>query len=57
MSTTPKLTYSLEDFSALINTRLLVLEELQEARQRYGTLLAVLRQQVDSYRLRETSGK
>ena len=57
MSTTPKLTYSLEDFSALINTRLLVLEEMQEARQRYGTLLAVLRQQVDSYRLRETSGK
>ena len=57
MSTTPKLTYSLEDFSALINTRLLVLEEMQEARQRYGTLLAVLRQQVDSYRLREPSGK
>ena len=57
MSTTPKLTYSLEDFSALINTRLLVLEEMQEARQRYGTLLAVLRQQVDSYRLRETSDK
>ena len=57
MSTTPKITYSVEDFSALINTRLLVLEETQEARQRYGTLLAVLRQQVDSYRLREPLGK
>lgn len=57
VSATPKRTYSVEDFSALINTRLLVLEEMQEARQRYGTLLAVLRQQVDSYRQRKPPGK
>ncbi len=57
MSTTPKRAYSVEDFSELINDRLQQLENRQEARQRYGSLLAVLRQQVDSYRQRRTSGK
>ncbi|WP_460608611.1 hypothetical protein [Hymenobacter terrigena] len=57
MSTTPKRTYSVEDFSELINSRLQQLESTQEARQRYGSLLAVLRQQVDSYRMRKAAGK
>lgn len=57
MSTTPKRVYSVEDFSELINSRLQQLESTQEARQRYGSLLAVLRQQVDSYRQRLASGK
>lgn len=57
MTTAPKRTYSVEDFSDLINTRLQRLESTQEARQRYGGLLAVLRQQVDSYRKAKTSGK
>ena len=57
MSTAPKRSYSVEDFSDLINSRLQQLEGRQEARQRYGGLLAVLRQQVDSYRLRRTAGK
>lgn len=46
----PKRPYSIEDFSELINSRLLLLEKHQEARQRYGNLLAMLRQQVDAYR-------
>jgi hypothetical protein len=57
VSITPKRAYSVEDFSELINSRLQQLESTHEARQRYGTLLAVLRQQVDSYRQRRTSGK
>lgn len=57
MTTTPKRVYSVEDFSELINSRLQQLESTQEARQRYGSLLAVLRQQVDSYRQRLASGK
>ena len=57
MSSAPKRPYSVEDFSELINARLQQLENRQEARQRYGTLLAVLRQQVDSYRMRRAGGK
>ena len=57
MTTTPKRVYYVEDFSELINSRLQQLESTQEARQRYGSLLAVLRQQVDSYRQRLASGK
>ena len=57
MSATPKRSYSVEDFSELINSRLQQLESTQEARQRYGSLLAVLRQQVDSYRMRRAGGK
>jgi hypothetical protein len=57
VSTAPKRSYSVEDFSDLINTRLQQLEGKQEARQRYGSLLAVLRQQVDSYRQRKAGGK
>jgi hypothetical protein len=53
----PKRTYSVEDFSELINSRLQQLEDTREARQRYGSLLAVLRQQVDSYRMRRAGGK
>jgi hypothetical protein len=57
VSSAPKRPYSVEDFSELINSRLQRLESTQEARQRYGSLLAVLRQQVDSYRMRRASGK
>jgi hypothetical protein len=57
VTTAPKRTYSVEDFSELINTRLQQLESTQEARQRYGSLLTVLRQQVDSYRLSRLAGK
>jgi hypothetical protein len=57
VSSAPKRSYSVEDFSELINSRLQRLESTQEARQRYGSLLVVLRQQVDSYRMRRTSGK
>ena len=53
----PKRTYSVEAFSELINTRLQRLEGTREARQRYGGLLAVLRQQVDSYRLSRPTDK
>jgi hypothetical protein len=52
VSTAPKRSYSVEDFSDLINSRLQIIESQKEAQQRYGTLLAVLRQQVDSYRQR-----
>ena len=48
----PKHSYSVEDFSELIDLRLKKLEKHKEARLRYGSLLAVLRQQVDAYRLR-----
>ncbi|MDQ2793297.1 MAG: hypothetical protein M3Y12_04725 [Bacteroidota bacterium] len=57
MITSPKRPYSVEDFSELINTRLQQLESTQEARQRYGGLLAVLRQQVDSYRRSRPAGR
>ncbi|MBH8556491.1 hypothetical protein [Hymenobacter negativus] len=57
MSTAPKRSYSVEDFSELINSRLQRLEDIEEARQRYGSLLAVLRQQVDSYRMRKGAEK
>jgi len=57
VSTAPKRSYSVEDFSDLINSRLQQLEGRQDARQRYGGLLAVLRQQVDFYRQRRTAGK
>ncbi|WP_210517290.1 hypothetical protein [Hymenobacter terricola] len=57
MSSAPKRSYSVEDFSELINSRLQQLEGTQEARQRYGALLAILRQQVDSYRQRKSAGK
>jgi hypothetical protein len=52
-----KRTYSLEDFSNLMSKNLQALERKPEARQRYGTLLAVLRQQVDSYRSKKAGGK
>ena len=57
MINAPKRPYSVEDFSELINSRLQQLEETREARQRYGSLLAVLRHQVDSYRMRRAAGK
>ncbi|MGY3087768.1 hypothetical protein ACVWYF_000794 [Hymenobacter sp. UYAg731] len=57
MSSAPKRSYSVEDFSELISSRIQQLESTQEARQRYGSLLAVLRQQVDSYRMRRAGGK
>lgn len=53
VSTAPKRAYSVEDFSALITARLRRLESQQDARQRYGSLLAVLRQQVDANRQRK----
>jgi hypothetical protein len=52
VTTTPKRCYSVEDFSDLINSRLQKLERRKEAQQQYGSLLAVLRQQIDSYRQR-----
>ena len=55
--TAPKRTYSIEDFSDLINARLRQLEGRQEARQRYGGLLTVLRQQIDAYRRCKASEK
>ena len=57
MNTAPKRTYSVEDFSELINARLQQLESTREARKRYGSLLAVLRQQVDSYRQSRPAGR
>ena len=57
MSAAPKRSYSVEDFSDLINSGLLKLEKKREAQQRYGSLLAVLREQVDSYRLGRRPGK
>jgi hypothetical protein len=57
VSAAPKRSYSVEDFSDLINTRLQKLEGKREAQQRYGSLLAVLRQQIDSYRQRRGLGK
>jgi hypothetical protein len=55
VSTAPKRSYSTEAFSDLMNSRLRQLEGQQEARQRYGTLLAVLRQHVDAYRRQQSS--
>jgi len=57
VTTAPKRSYSTEDFSELISAQLQRLEDHTEARQRYGSLLAVLRQQVDSYRQRQSSRK
>ncbi|WP_201978146.1 hypothetical protein [Hymenobacter rubidus] len=57
MTTAPKRSYTVEDFSDLISSRLKRLEGTKEARQRYGSLLAVLRQQVDSYRQHKAVGK
>ncbi|MBF9221021.1 hypothetical protein [Hymenobacter ruricola] len=57
VSTAPKRSYTVEDFSDLIDSRLLKLESKREAQQRYGSLLAVLRQQVDSYRQRKARGQ
>lgn len=57
MTTAPKRTYSVEDFSELISVHLQQLESIQEARQRYGSLLTVMRQQVDSYRQSRPAGK
>ena len=57
MSAASKRSYSVEDFSDLINSRLQKLEKKREAQLRYGSLLAVLREQVDSYRLRRSAGK
>ncbi|QKG52811.1 hypothetical protein [Hymenobacter sp. BRD67] len=53
MSTQPKRSYSVEEFSELINSRLQRLEQQQDARQHYGSVLAALRQQVDAYRQRK----
>ena len=57
MSRAPKRSYSIEDFSDLISSRLQALEGQQEAQQRYGALLAAMRQQVDSYRRRHSTKK
>jgi hypothetical protein len=57
MPAAPKRAYSVEDFSDLINTRLQKLESKREAQQRYGSLLAVLRAQIDSYRQHRAPGK
>ena len=56
VTTAPKRSYSPEAFSDLMNSQLQRLEGTQEARQRYGALLAVLRQQVDAYRQRKARG-
>ncbi|WP_345235616.1 hypothetical protein [Hymenobacter saemangeumensis] len=56
MTAARKLVYSREDFSDLMNKRLQALESKQEARQRYGTLLSVLRQQIDAYRSKTSAG-
>jgi hypothetical protein len=56
VSSTPKRSYSVEEFSELINVRLEHLEKKPVARQSYAGVLAVLRQQVDAYR-RQKSGK
>ncbi|HEX8658897.1 MAG TPA: hypothetical protein VF690_15235 [Hymenobacter sp.] len=57
MSSAPKRSYSVEDFSDLISVRLQALEGQQEAQQRYGTLLAAMRRQVDTYRQRHPTKK
>ncbi len=56
MPAAPKRAYSVEDFSDLIHTRLQQLER-QRGAQRYGSLLAVLRAQIDSYRQHRAAGK
>jgi hypothetical protein len=52
-----RLAYTREDFSELINKRLQALEKKKEAQQRYGTLLSVLRQQIDAYRSKINSAQ
>ena len=56
VSTAPHRSYTVEDFTDLINTRLQHLERRKEAQQRFGSLLVVLRQQVDAYRQRRQAG-
>ena len=55
VSTMPNRPYTVEDFTDLINARLQQLERRKEAQQRFGSLLVVLRQQVDAYRQRRTA--
>ena len=55
--TAAKRTYSLEDFARLMSRNVQALERRPEARQRYAGLLAVLRQQVDSYCSKQIGGK
>ena len=50
VSNAPHRSYTVEDFTNLINTRLLRLERRKEAQQHYGSLLVVLRQQVEACR-------
>lgn len=57
MSTAPTRPYTVEDFTDLINARLQQLERQKEARQRYGSLLMVLRQQVDFCRMQRLAGE
>lgn len=57
MSSAPKRSYSVEEFSELISTRLEYLETKQVARQGYGGVLAALRHQVDAYRQQKIAGK
>jgi hypothetical protein len=57
VSSAPKRSYSVEDFSDLISVRLQALEGQQEAQQRYGALLAAMRRQVDTYRQRHPTKK
>ena len=54
VSNAPHRSYTVEDFTDLINARLLRLERRKEAQQRYGGLLVVLRQQVEACRLRRS---
>ena len=54
VSNAPHRSYTVEDFTDLINARLQQLERRKEAQQRYGSLLVVLRQQIDSYRQRRS---
>ena len=55
VSNAPHRSYTVEDFTDLINARLQQLERRKEAQQHYGSLLVVLRQQVDAYRQRRTA--
>ena len=54
VSNAPHRSYTVEDFTDLINASLLRLERRKEAQQRYGGLLVVLRQQVEACRLRRS---
>ena len=55
VATAPHRSYTVEDFTDLINARLQQLERRKEAQQRFGSLLVVLREQVDAYRQRRTA--